>query len=597
MRTTHTYKPKYSHSTSRTIAQKKKDSRVIGYREILEAEEREWNAEEAVGEWGSMSANVMRTLESGQYVPDTAWYEKGLQAKLRIGLPVDKNQEGAKVGGHQVMQPKRIMVQRRAQPLTGDTVITGESLRASRSDNQNKTGLPDRLKAGVENLSGYSMDDVRVHYNSQKPAQLQALAYTQGTDIHVGPGQEKHLAHEAWHVVQQKQGRVKPTKQTDGVEINDDAGLEKESDVMGAKAANKNQGKKHHPKGAVWPICLRADQPVPESGLTRANRPEPFPGKSLHPRIYSKPHLDAQRNGREVQAVSFNWVRKVFKLPAKHVRECGINNRISYHIFTDDYDQVETIKTATNDAFQTVEDGWNGLLRYLAYNRYFTKVVITTKEDEKTNGKSREGETFITVNYKSNEAEELRTTHEGTTKEGQGLANYKLFKTTIIHELGHLVDHALTISRNPTIEERPMYFIHYRTLDEIKEKFQDADNLMIADIPTVEDHVKDKDKRQKLKPNQNNSDNTNERYIYKSLYYSDFKYSTVPVNLYDKREKENQIVSIYEWANVGDQVAENFAYMIFQLSEGANEKNRNFSSTANKIYEKLKEKIGAPQIA
>ena len=67
---THTYKPKYSHSTSRTIAQKKKDSRPKGYREILDAEEREWNAEEAIGEWGSMSANVMRTLESGVTQPE-----------------------------------------------------------------------------------------------------------------------------------------------------------------------------------------------------------------------------------------------------------------------------------------------------------------------------------------------------------------------------------------------------------------------------------------------------------------------------------------------------------------------------------------------
>lgn len=81
-----------------------------------------------------------------------------------------------------------------------------------------------------------SSDEVKVHYNSDKPAQLQALAYTQGTDIHVAPGQEKHLPHEAWHVVQQMQGRVKPTIQTKGVQINDDRGLEKEADVMGAKA-------------------------------------------------------------------------------------------------------------------------------------------------------------------------------------------------------------------------------------------------------------------------------------------------------------------------------------------------------------------------
>uniref|UniRef100_UPI003593173E eCIS core domain-containing protein n=1 Tax=Aquiflexum sp. TaxID=1872584 RepID=UPI003593173E len=99
---------------------------------------------------------------------------------------------------------------------------------------ENNTGLPDNLKSGIENLSGYSMDDVKVHYNSDKPATLQAHAYAQGTDIHIASGQEKHLPHEAWHVVQQKQGRVKPTIQLQGkVNVNDDAGLEQEADVMG----------------------------------------------------------------------------------------------------------------------------------------------------------------------------------------------------------------------------------------------------------------------------------------------------------------------------------------------------------------------------
>jgi hypothetical protein len=101
----------------------------------------------------------------------------------------------------------------------------------------NKTGLPDNVKSGVEQLSGVSLSDVKVHYNSPKPAQLQAHAYAQGTDIHVASGQEKHVPHEAWHVVQQKQGRVQATKQMKGkVPVNDDAGLEKEADVMGAKA-------------------------------------------------------------------------------------------------------------------------------------------------------------------------------------------------------------------------------------------------------------------------------------------------------------------------------------------------------------------------
>jgi Domain of unknown function (DUF4157) len=99
-----------------------------------------------------------------------------------------------------------------------------------------KGGLPMQLQAGIESLSGIAMHDVRVHYNSSKPAQLQAHAYAQGTDIHLAPGQEKHLPHEAWHVVQQKQDRVKPTLQLKGVAINDDSALEREADVMGARA-------------------------------------------------------------------------------------------------------------------------------------------------------------------------------------------------------------------------------------------------------------------------------------------------------------------------------------------------------------------------
>ncbi len=95
-------------------------------------------------------------------------------------------------------------------------------------------GLPDTLKAGLESLSGLDMSDVRVHYNSLKPVQLQAEAYTSGMDIHIAPGQERHLPSEAWHVVQQKQGRVKAPMA--GAPINDDPALEKEADVMGAKA-------------------------------------------------------------------------------------------------------------------------------------------------------------------------------------------------------------------------------------------------------------------------------------------------------------------------------------------------------------------------
>jgi len=103
---------------------------------------------------------------------------------------------------------------------------------------ENHTGLPDKLKGGVEQLSGLDISNVRVHYNSSKPAQVQAHAYTQGTNIHVAPGQEKHVPHEAWHVTQQMQGRVNPTTEVGGMPVNDNPGLENEADVMGRKAAN-----------------------------------------------------------------------------------------------------------------------------------------------------------------------------------------------------------------------------------------------------------------------------------------------------------------------------------------------------------------------
>jgi hypothetical protein len=115
---------------------------------------------------------------------------------------------------------------------SGRTFPAGEQARAI----PNRTGLPDRLKAGVEHLSDLAMDDVRVHDHSSKPATVHAHAYARGTDIHLGPGQEKYLAHEEWHVAQQKQGRVKPALQMKGVAINDDGGLGLEADAAGSSA-------------------------------------------------------------------------------------------------------------------------------------------------------------------------------------------------------------------------------------------------------------------------------------------------------------------------------------------------------------------------
>ena len=126
---------------------------------------------------------------------------------------------------------------------------------------ENKTGIPDHLKSGLENQSGMDLSDVRVHYNSPEPARLKALAYTEGQHIHLAPGQEKHLPHEAWHVVQQRQGRVRPTTQLKGVGINDDPSLEQEADALGRRAAGSVTQTEEG--SVVGPSAAAARNPTP----------------------------------------------------------------------------------------------------------------------------------------------------------------------------------------------------------------------------------------------------------------------------------------------------------------------------------------------
>jgi len=122
----------------------------------------------------------------------------------------------------------------------------------------NKTGLPDNLKSGMENLSGFNLDSVKVHYNSPKPATVQAHAYAQGSDIHLASGQEKHLPHELGHVVQQMQGKVQPTTNIGGVAVNDSPSLESQATAMGnqamqmkAKSGSKRSITQNKQKGTI----------------------------------------------------------------------------------------------------------------------------------------------------------------------------------------------------------------------------------------------------------------------------------------------------------------------------------------------------------
>lgn len=110
---------------------------------------------------------------------------------------------------------------------------TVQKMETSVSAGSRRTGIPNPLKSYFEASSGYSFDDVRVHYRSEKPAQISALAYTRGNEVYMGPGQERYLPHELGHVVQQKQGRVSATSQVAGMPLNDSPALEHEADLLG----------------------------------------------------------------------------------------------------------------------------------------------------------------------------------------------------------------------------------------------------------------------------------------------------------------------------------------------------------------------------
>lgn len=130
--------------------------------------------------------------------------------------------------GKSVAPPKQGMVQRKTE-----------------TDSKTQVSMPSKVQQKMEGAFGTSFADVKVFKNSTQAKTLGAQAFTQGNEVHFAQGKfdpntqqgQELLGHELTHVEQQRQGRVTPTKQAKGVAINDDASLEKEADVKGAKAA------------------------------------------------------------------------------------------------------------------------------------------------------------------------------------------------------------------------------------------------------------------------------------------------------------------------------------------------------------------------
>jgi hypothetical protein len=117
---------------------------------------------------------------------------------------------------------------------------------------------PAALRRRLEHAGGVDLADVAVHADSPLPARHDADAFAVGTDIHLGPDGADLLAHELWHVVQQRQGRVGPTGWMAGMAVNADPALEREAEAVAGGSAP-----------ATGAAAAATEQPVAQFGRTK----------------------------------------------------------------------------------------------------------------------------------------------------------------------------------------------------------------------------------------------------------------------------------------------------------------------------------------
>ncbi|MFM7203437.1 MAG: DUF4157 domain-containing protein [Myxococcota bacterium] len=185
---------------------------------------------------------------------------------------------------------------------------------ATRHQDSRSSGNPlqDSVRDKMEGAFGADFSSVRVHTDGQADA-IGAQAFTQGDDIHFGQGQyapenssgQELLGHELTHVLQQRAGRVSTTTQARGLELNDDAGLEKEADLLGAQAA---QGQVIQVPGHSRQETLAA--PVVQAKFLPGQGPIQLKGKPVTPAVLKK--VEALLQERAKQAPN-GVIAKFFK--------------------------------------------------------------------------------------------------------------------------------------------------------------------------------------------------------------------------------------------------------------------------------------------
>ena len=129
----------------------------------------------------------------------------------------------------------------------GGMAPTSAEQQMGEQESINATGIPDNLKAAVEYMSGYSLDHLRVHYNSDKPEMLGMSTYTENEHVYVATGAEDFLARELWRVTEQlsadaeviQKDKAKAEKEKEEIEQTDSTYFEVEDAAVQGELAKK----------------------------------------------------------------------------------------------------------------------------------------------------------------------------------------------------------------------------------------------------------------------------------------------------------------------------------------------------------------------
>lgn len=128
----------------------------------------------------------------------------------------------------------QLAVQRSRAPASGEASVPDGGGRP----------LPSGVATDMGRSFGADFSQVRFQEGEHVSA-MGARAFALGHELHFAPGEfapqstagRELIGHELAHVVQQSQGRVAPTMQAKGADLNDDPALEAEADRAGAAAA------------------------------------------------------------------------------------------------------------------------------------------------------------------------------------------------------------------------------------------------------------------------------------------------------------------------------------------------------------------------